>query len=114
MSEKLSEALLNFADAMENAALVLKQSIGKETKPIQVNEGPFLTLKYEQRTGNKLKEFEVATKTLNSSSQDFDRCFNILKKNNASINDRFHDVNWRHSYWLYQDAIYRQALHACS
>jgi len=28
VSEKQSEALLNFADALENAALVLKQSIG--------------------------------------------------------------------------------------
>ena len=110
MSGKLSEALLNFADAMENAALVLKQSIGRELKTPQVNEGPFLTLKYEQRTGNKLKEFEVATKTLNSGSEDFERCLTILKRNNASIQDRFKDQGWSHSYWAYQDSIYRQIL----
>lgn len=110
MSEKLSEALLSFADAMENAALVLKQSIGKDLKTPQVSEGPFLTLKYEKRTGNRLKEFEVATKTLNSSSEDFERCLNILKRNKATIQDQFKDQNWQHSYWEYQDAIYRQIL----
>lgn len=110
MSEKQSEALLNFADALENAALVLKQSIGKELKTPQVSEGPFLTLKYEKRTGNRLKDFEVATKTLNSGSADFDRCLSILKRNNTTIQNRFKDQGWQFSYWVYQDAIYRQAL----
>jgi len=110
MSEKLEEVLLNFADAMENAALILKQSIGKELKTPQIKEAPFLVLKYEQRTGNKLKEFEVATKTLNSSSADFDRCLNILMRNKATIQDRFKDQGWNHSYWVYQEAIYRQTL----
>jgi hypothetical protein len=32
MSEKLVDALLNFADAMENAALVLKQAIGEKAE----------------------------------------------------------------------------------
>lgn len=111
MSEKINEALLNFADAMENAALFLKQSIGKELKTPQVSEGPFLTLKYEKRTGNKLKEFEVATKTLNSGSEDFERCLNILKRNNATIQNRFKDQGWQFAYWLYgENTIYRQTL----
>jgi len=110
VNEKVTEALLNFADAMENAALVLKQSISRDLKTPQVSEGPFLTLKYEKRTGNRLKEFEVATKTLNAGSQDFERCLNILKRNNSTIQDRFKDQGWQHSYWAYQDAIYRQIL----
>jgi len=109
MSEKTNEALLNFADAMENAALVLKQSIGREIKP-QVNEGPFLTLKWEKRSGNKLKEFEVTTKVLNSGSEDFERCLGILKRNNADIGNRFHSEGWQFSYWLYGESIYRQLL----
>jgi len=111
MSEKQSEALLNFADALENAALVLKQAIGKEIKPVQVNEAPFLTLKWEKREGAKLREFEITTKALNSGSEDFEKCFNILKRNNASINQRFHDKGWQYGYWLYgENAIYRQTL----
>jgi len=111
MSEKIEEALLNFADAVENAALVLKQSVGKELKTPQVSESPFLALKYEQRTGNRLKEFEVATKTLNSGSEDFERCLNILKRNNATIQNRFKSQDWQFCYWLYgENTIYRQAL----
>lgn len=109
MSEKLSEALLNFSDALENAALVLKQAIAKEIKPVQVNEAPFLTLKWEKRSGNKLKEFEVTTKTLNSGSEDFERCHNILKRNNADIQNRFQSEGWNYSYWLYGESMYRQA-----
>lgn len=110
MSEKQNEALLNFADALENAALVLKQSIGKELKTPQIHEEPFLTLKWEKRTGNKLKEFELTTKTMNSGSEDFEHCLDILKRNNATIKDRFHSEGWSYSYWLYGDSMYRQLL----
>lgn len=110
MSGKINETLLNFADALENAALVLKQAVGKELKTPQVNEALFLTLKWEKRIGNKLKEYDITTKTLNTGSVDFERCLNILRRNNASIQDRFKDQDWIYSYWIYGDAIYRQIL----
>jgi len=109
-NEEVYELILDFANALEAAAVSIKQRVSQKVKTPQVSEGPFLTLKYEKRTGNKLKDFEVATKTLNSSSEDFTRCLNILKRNKATIQDRFHDQGWRFSFWEYNEAIYLQPL----
>lgn len=104
------EALLDFADALENAALILKQRIGKQMKKPEVSEEPFLAQKWEKREGNRLHEFEVSTKILNPGSENFQRCLSILKQNNATIGNRFKDVGWTFSYWVYGENIYRQQL----
>lgn len=110
MSEKIEEAIVDFVNAIEAACVQLKRYIG-ETQGVPMREEPLLSLKWEKREGTKLKEFEITTKALNSGSEDFEKCFNILKRNNASINQRFHDKGWQYGYWLYgENAIYRQTL----
>jgi hypothetical protein len=109
-NEEVYELLVDFADAIEAAAVNIKQQISQKMKTPKASEDQFLSLKWEKKQGTKLKEFEVSTKTLNSSSESFQHCFNILKRNNATINNRFHDANWQYAYWLYNDAIFRQVL----
>jgi len=112
--EEVLEILLNHVNAEEAATVDLKHRIAKlldVKEAVAVREDPFLSLKYERRTGNRLKEFEVATKTLNSCSEDFEKCLNILRRNGANIKDRFHCEGWKFSYWLYgENTIYRQTL----
>jgi hypothetical protein len=113
--EEILDLLTDFATAIEAAAVQLKQTIGKIVKipTVNISEDPFLNLKWEKTQGAKLKEYEFTSKTANNGNNAFHHCFNILKANNATINNRFHGEGWKHSYWLYSnnpEVIYRQRL----
>jgi len=113
MSDELSEAVVDFANALEAACVQLKRYIG-ESKGVGAKEESFTgLLGWKQSQGNRLGAFEFTTQKANNNSDAFARAYNILKVNNASISSRFHDKGWQFSYWLYSektDTIYRQVL----
>jgi len=113
--EKIIEAVLNLANALEAAAVDTKHRIS-ELVGVSPQEAPavkeevFNILKFEQQKGEKLGEFEVAHKSSNLPDK-WSHAFNILRRNNATIKCRYHGKDYTYSYWLYgEDRIYRQKL----
>lgn len=113
MSEKLAEAILDFANAVEAACVNLKRYVG-EQHGVGIKEETFVNLLgWEESKGNRIGTFEFTTKKANNNSDAFNRAFNILKANGATISKRFHDKGFQHSYWLFDskpETIYRQVL----
>lgn len=113
MNEKLSEAILDFANAVEAACIQLKRYV-RETQGVGLKEEIFTKLLgWEKTQGSKLGEFEVTSRKANNNSDAFNHAYNILKRNNAAINARFHGEGYLYSYWLYSeksDVVYRQLL----
>jgi len=73
-------------------------------------EETFTLLNWEQQQGSKLGAYDVAYKA-NNTLDKWISASNILRQNNATINDRYHGEGYVFSYWLYgQDKIYRQKL----
>lgn len=108
--EGIIEILLDHANAEEAAAVNLKHRIVELVGlkgAIVVSEETFSVLSYEKQTGNKIGAFEVAGKT-NNLPDKFQRAYNILVKNNATIADRYHGDAYIFGYWIYGDRIYRQ------
>jgi len=107
--EKLLEAIVDFANALEVACVQLKQHIGERVR-VGVREETFYILKWEAQKGSKIGDFEVATKA-NNPEDKWAHAHNILKASNATISNRYHGPNYVYAYWLYQeDKIYRQIL----
>jgi len=80
----------------------------KEIKREQaVPEDVFNCLKFEAQTGQKLGVFETASQDKNDESK-FQTAFNTLDVAKATIKDRYHGQNYQHTYWLYNQKIYRQ------
>jgi len=112
MSEKVQEAIVDFANAVEAACVQLKQYVGEQHGVLAVNAETFSILSYEKQHGNKIGDFEVASKA-NNIPEKFERAHTILEKNNATISNRYHGDGYTCSYWLYgKDRIYRQLLKA--
>jgi len=113
VGDKVSEAIVDFANAVEAACVQLKRYIG-EFKGVGAKEESFTCLLgWKQSQGNRLGAFDFTTQKANNNSDAFNRAYNILKVNNASISNRFHDKGWKYSYWVYSekpDVIYRQVL----
>lgn len=113
MSEKLSEAIIDFANAIEAAAVQLKRYIG-ETQGVEVKEETFINLLgWEESQGNRIGTFQFTSRKANNNSEVFNHAYNILKANDATISNRFRDQGFQHSYWLFSgkpDTIYRQVL----
>lgn len=107
--ERLSEAIVDFVNAIEAACVKLKRHIGEQHGVVAFNEDAFTALTFEKQHGNKIGEFEVAHKK-NNIPEKFQHAFNILEKNDATISKRFHTDGYAFSYWLYGEKIYRQPL----
>jgi len=117
MSEEILEAIVeanvDFATAIEAAAVDYKQRISQIYGVGKLKEDPFLSLKGWTKTqGDKLGDFEFTTKEANNNSDAFNRCFNILKANDATIKQHFGERAWQYFYWLWperDDTIYRKS-----
>ena len=110
----LEEDVTDFANAIEAAAVNLKQRIAQrhgvaeeqETKTVSENN---FDLTYAKHTGAKLGEFQIADEK-DSPSDLYKRALNILKQNKATIKDRYHGNGYVYGYWEYQDKIWRKKL----
>ena len=113
MSDKIAEAILDFANALEATCVQLKRYIG-QAHGVGIKEETFTQLLgWQQGKGNRIGAFEFTTRKANNNSNAFSHAYNILKANDASISNRFHDEGFQHSYWLFSgklDTIYRQVL----
>jgi urocanate hydratase len=105
--EQALEIMTEFADGLETLALGVKQRIAEVVQDATVREETFDILTWQQKKGAKLNEFEIATKDSNDQEK-YQHALNILKANGATIEDRFREPQYRHTYWTYQDTIYRQ------
>lgn len=110
-TEQALEIMSEFADGLEALALGVKQRVGELVHVVTVREDTFDILTWQQKKGAKLNEFEIATKDSNDP-QKYQHALNILKINGATIEDRFHEPQYQHTYWTYQDTIYRQTRKA--
>jgi hypothetical protein len=75
-----------------------------------VTEVTFTTLKFDPAKGEKLGDYEIAYQSSNIPDK-FTQAYNILKQNNAIIQNRYHGQGYEYSYWIYGEGkIYRQRL----
>jgi len=120
MSSKQIEPLVKLRDALAMASEALNEYIetlappgvkeNKPAAPATVQETTFTILKFEQQTGAKIGEYEVAYKASNIEDKWTHAC-TVLRNSNATIKDRYHGEGYEFSYWLYgADKIYRQKL----
>ncbi len=106
-SEQALEIMTEFATGLEALALGVKQRVAELVQVATVSEESFDILTWQQKKGAKLAEFEIATKESNDPEK-YQRALNILKAKGATIDGRFHESDYQHTYWAYQDTIYRQ------
>lgn len=109
MSEDLVlEAFLDFLDAVEAGIANARRTISQVKGVTAVKEETFHILKWEKKEGSRIGEFEVAYKK-NNLADKWGPAYNILRKNNAAINNRHYGDGYLHTYWLYGEGrIYRQ------
>jgi len=111
--EKVLDAIVNLANALEAAAVDVKQRLAEIAgvkEAAAVKEETFTILKFEAAKGERLGEFEIASKASNLPDK-WQGAYNILRVNNATIKERYHGPGYAYSYWLYgEDRIYRQKL----
>jgi len=74
-----------------------------------VEQAFFNILIFERRQGRKLKDFEVATPELNTSSA-WKLAFMLLSNRNADVARQFHPESFEYSYWLFKNSIYRKKI----
>ena len=109
--EEVLQLLADFATAIEAQCVMLKQRIKEVAEhELGLKEDIFTILKWEPKQGERLGEFEVATKDKNDLNA-WNHAYNVLKANNATINNHFGSKSWKHYYWLfdgYPDVIFRK------
>jgi hypothetical protein len=110
---KLRDGAQMIADTANEYLETLAPPGVKENKPAApatVQETTFTISKFEQQTGAKIGEYEVAYKASNIEDK-WTHAYNVLRNSNATIKDRYHGEGYEFSYWLYgADKIYRQKL----
>lgn len=105
MDTKVFPILVDHANAEEANAVNTKQRIsevvGTKEKP-SISEVDFLNQKYQQIKSDKIKDLECCFKADNPADT-WQKCFNILKANNATIKDHYSCEGFAHYYWLYSE-----------
>jgi len=113
-TQKLGDMLAQIRNAFQEAADAIDAYINFLGKPLVstsfVKEEIFAVLKFEKQQGAKIGEYEVAYKQ-NNLSETWIQAYNILRQNNATINNRYTGTDYVYNYWLYdEDKIYRQKM----
>jgi hypothetical protein len=84
--------------------------VKEDYEKTESDETNFTELNFEQEEGPRIGVFEAAYKA-NNQKDKWTRAYNILINSKTTIKDRYHNENFRHSYWLYEgNKIYRQKL----
>ena len=111
--EKLAELLVDFASAIEAECVRIKQRAKELVEhELGLKEEIFEILNWEEKEGEKLGKFEIASKDKNKENLNaWNHAYNILKVNNANIKEHFGSKDWKYYYWLfdgYPDVIFRK------
>lgn len=114
-----AEDLMDFLNGVEALCVKLRKQIEKllgptETKPkALLPEEAFHILKWQDEKGSRLGDFQCAYKNGNFAEK-WNHCFNILRKNNSTIANSFHEEGYVYRYWIYpdkySDRIFRKKL----
>jgi len=105
---KLRNAAQLIADAANEYIQKLAPTETKQDSAVK--EEIFTILNFEKQQGAKIGEYEVAYKPNNLADKWVQAC-NILRRSNATINNRYTRTDYVYNYWLYgEDKIYRQKL----
>jgi len=108
VTEKVSEAIVDFANALEAACVQLKRYIAQQ-QGVGIKEQSFSALLgWTPSKGERLGEFEWCSREANSNSDAFNGAMNILKRNDATIKNQLKEDSWLHCYWFYEDRIFRR------
>lgn len=90
----------------------ISKLVGVEEKP-KLSEETFNVLKWQSEKGSRLGVYEIAYRSQNVL-ENWQHCFNILKANNATIANSFHEESYQFRYWIYpekyDDRIFRKKL----
>jgi hypothetical protein len=78
--------------------LTIEKPAESKPNPI-VKEITFTLLIYAPQQGAKLGAYETATKPTKDNAT-WTYAYNILKTNNATIQNRYHEEGYQYSYWL--------------
>lgn len=108
------EDFCDLLDGLETSIVKMKQQIGRLKGVAEmfaaVKEEAFTCLKFEVMKGAKIGDYKVAYREKNLPEQ-WNRAFNVLKQNNATISNRYYGDGYQYAYWLYGEGkIYRQKL----
>lgn len=107
---------VEFLVKIRDAAQMISDSVNdyidslapKEVKREQVvPEEIFDCLNYEGQQGAKLGSFETASQDKNDESK-FKAAYDTLDQTKATIKDRYHGQEYQHTYWTFNQKIYRQ------
>jgi len=109
LDEEVLEPLTDLLNAFEAAITQFKQAVSKRVG-VAIKEEAFHILKWEKASGSRLGEFEVAYKNSNLPDK-WDHAYAVLRRNNATISNRYHGDGYVYAYWIYGEGkIYRQKL----
>jgi hypothetical protein len=111
------EDFLDSLNAEEAKIAKLKRQIEKLLGPIEIKatlpEETFSILKWQDEKGERLGDFQAAYKNMNIPDK-WNHAYNILKNNNATIANSFHELGYQFRYWIfpskYDDRIFRKKL----
>jgi hypothetical protein len=104
---KTQETMIEFINDLEGACAKARSFFSERKGLATIRETAFNILTWQPKKGAKLADFEIATKDANDQEK-FQHALNILKTNNATINERFYEPQFQHTYWVFQETIYRQ------
>jgi len=111
LERDISQYRVERIDELLNKVGEIKGFGEAEKKPTGfMQEETFTILKFEDAKGDRLGEFQIAHKS-NNLPDKWSPAYNVLRKNNAVINSRYHGPDYQFSYWLFgEDRIFRQKL----
>jgi len=106
--ERIDELLNEYGRVKGLVEAEIKESPSSERG--FVDETMFNILKFDDQKGDRLGDYQVAFKSKNLLDK-FSSAYGILRKNNATIKNRYHGPGYVFGLWLYGEGkIYRQKL----
>jgi len=104
-------ATLKEFESARKAGLTSIEAWLKEMVTVPVDEEIFLSLSWDESGGPKLGDFDVAYRDHNQPDP-WQRAWNILKANNATLKDHYGPEGFSWFYWIYpekySDRIFRK------
>ena len=107
VEKQTAETMMEFIGDLEGACAKARTFFSERKGLATVREESFNILTWSFKKGSKLGDFEIASKDSNDPEK-YQHALNILKANHATIDDRFHEPQFQHTYWIYEGTIYRQ------
>lgn len=107
VEKQTQETMIEFINDLEGACAKARSFFSERKGLGAIPETTFNLLTWQPKKGAKLSDFEIATKDTNDPEK-YGHALAILKQNHAVIEERFYEPQYQHTYWTYQDTIYRQ------